>query len=247
MNRRILLLSLVLLLLAGSLGLVLRQKWVDAHAHEQQVLNQPPHIRPIAPPPSPPPAAPVSPADYVEVAQKTLFSQDRNPNVVVDPPPPPKPEPPMPALPVYWGQMAFGDPVAILTVGPAGAQKSFHAGEKVGDFKLIAFDSESMTLDWNGKQLEKKLADLAPKEGQQPAAASAAASAPAAAPSQQLTSITTAAPQTSTAPPAVGTDMGGGFRACTGDSAPAGTVVGGYKKVIGQSLMGPTCHWEQTK
>ena len=51
MNRRILLLSLVLLLLAGSLGLVLRQKWVDAHAHEQQVLNQPPHIRPIAPPP----------------------------------------------------------------------------------------------------------------------------------------------------------------------------------------------------
>jgi hypothetical protein len=246
MNRRILLLSAVLLTLAGSLGLVLRQRWVDAHAHEQQVLSQPPHVRPIAPPPSPPPAAPVSPADYVEVAQKTLFSQDRNPNVIVDPPPPPKPEPPMPALPVYWGQMAFGDPVAILTVGPAGAQKSFHAGEKVGDFKLIAFDGESMTFDWNGKQIEKKLADLAAKEGQQAAAASAAASA-APAPSPQLTSITTPAPQTSTAPPAVGTDMGGGFRACTGDSSPAGTVVSGYRKVIGQSLMGPTCHWELVK
>jgi hypothetical protein len=247
MNRRILLLSVVLLALAASLGWLLRQKYTAAHAHEQQVLSKPPNVRPIAPPPTPPPAAPVSPADYVEVAQKTLFSQDRNPNVVVEPPPPPKPEPPMPALPVYWGQMAFGgDPVAILTVGPAGEQKRFHVGEKVGDFKLMAFDRESMTLDWNGKQVERKLLELAPKEGQQPPAAASAAAAPAA-PSQQLTSITSAAPQTSTAPPAVGTDMGGGFRACTGDSSPAGTVVQGYKKVIGQSLMGPTCHWELVK
>jgi hypothetical protein len=246
MNRRILLLSLVLLALAASLGWVLREKWLDAHAHEQQVLTQPPHVRPIAPPPTPPPGAPVSPADYLEVAQKTLFSQDRNPNVIVDPPAPPKPEPPMPALPVYWGQMAFGDdPVAILTVGPA-EQKRFHAGDKVGDFKLVAFDRETMTLDWNGKQVERKLLELAPKEGQPaPVAASAAVSAPA--PSTQLTSITTPAPPTSTAPPAVGTDMGGGFRACTGDSSPAGTVVGGYRKVIGQSLMGPTCHWELVK
>ena len=189
----------------------------------------------------------MTPADYVEVAQKTLFSQDRNPNVVVDPPPPPKPEPPMPALPFYWGQMAFGDPVAILTIGPAGEQKRFHVGEKVGDFKLVAFDSQNITFDWNGKEIEKKLLELAPKEGTQPAAASSAASS-APAPSQgQFTSITAAAPQASTAPPAVGTDMGGGFRACTGDSSPAGTIVNGYRKVIGQSLMGPTCHWEQVK
>jgi hypothetical protein len=111
----------------------------------------------------------------------------------------------------------------------------------------MAFDRETMTLDWNGKQVERKLLELAPKEGQQPAAAANAAASAPAAPSQQLTSITTPAAPTSTAPPAVGTDMGGGFRACTGDSSPAGTVVGGYRKVIGQSLMGPTCHWEQVK
>ena len=117
-------------------------------------------------------AAPVSPADYLEVAQKTLFSKDRNPNVVLDPPPPPKPDPPMPALPVYWGQMSFGDPVVILTAAKAPEQKSYHRGDNIGDFKLVAFDSDSITFDWNGKQVERKLLELAPKDAQPPASAS---------------------------------------------------------------------------
>ena len=41
MNRRILLLSLALLALAGSLGWLLRQRWLEARAHEQAVLNRP--------------------------------------------------------------------------------------------------------------------------------------------------------------------------------------------------------------
>jgi hypothetical protein len=108
---------------------------------------------------------------------------------------------------------------------------------------VVAFDNDSITFDWNGKQVERKLLDLTPKDGQQPAAAPAATAPPAA----QITNIAPTPPPPSNAPPAVGTDMGAGFRACTGDSAPAGTVVGGYRKVIGQSLMGPTCHWEQVK
>jgi hypothetical protein len=244
MNRRILLLSVALVALAGSLGWLLRQKWLEAQAHERGVLNQPAHLRAVPPPPSAPLAAPVSPADYLEVAQKMLFSKDRNPNVVVDPPPPPKPEPPMPALPVYWGQMSFGDPVVILTAAQAPEQKSYHAGDKVGDFKLLAFDSDSITFDWNGKQVERKLLDLAPKEAQQPQAAASAAAAP----PPQVTTITPPAPAASTVPPTVGVDMGAGFHGCVpGDNSPAGTVAGGYRKVIGQGLMGPSCHWEPVK
>jgi hypothetical protein len=45
--------------------------------------------------------------------------------------------------------------------------------------------------------------------------------------------------------PALGDDMGGGFRTCVpGDSSPAGTVLAGYKKVLAQTMFGQTCHWE---
>jgi hypothetical protein len=243
MNRRILLLSLALLALAGSLGWLLRQKWLEARTHERAVLSRPANIRPLPPPPAPPAVAPVSPADYLEVAQKTLFSKDRNPNVVLDPPPPPKPEPPMPALPVYWGQMSFGDPVVILTVAKAPEQKSYHRGDNIGDFKLVAFDNDSITFDWNGKQVERKLLELAPKDAQPPASAGGPAT-----PAAQVTSISPAAAPPAV-PPTVGVDMGGGgIRACvTGENSPAGTVVGGYRKVVAPGMMAQKCYWEPVK
>lgn len=242
MNRRILLLSLALLALAGSLGWLLRQKWLEARAHERAVLSRQANIRPLPPPPAPPAAVPVSPADYFEVAQKTLFSKDRNPNVVLDPPPPPKPDPPMPALPVYWGQMSFGDPVVILTVAKAPDQKSYHRGDSIGDFKLVAFDNDSITFDWNGKQVERKLLELAPKDAQPAASASPAT------PAAQVTSIGPAAPPPAAVPPTVGVDMGAGIRACVAnDNSPTGTVVGGYRKVSVPGLMGPRCYWEPVK
>lgn len=243
MNPRIVYLSAALLALAGLLGWRLRVRYLDAQAHERAVLNHAAHPRPVPPPPPAPVPAPIAPADYVDVAQKTLFSQDRNPNVVIEPapaPPPPPPPPPMPALPVYYGQMSLGDPVVVLTTSKTPEQKSYRVGDTVGDFKLVAFDRDSITLEWNGKTIERNLHDLAPKEPQPQVAASPAA-APAAAPSAAPT------PAASNKPPAVGVDMGGGFRACSGDSAPAGTIVDGYRKVITQSLMGQTCHWEPVK
>ena len=176
----------------GFPGMAAAPEVAGSAAHEQAVLSRPAHLRTLPPPPSPPAAAPVSPADYLEVAQKTLFSKDRNPNVVVDPPPPPKPEPPMPALPVYWGQMSFGDPVVILTAAKAPEQKSYHAGDNVGDFKLVAFDNDSITFDWNGKQVERKLLELAPKDA---AAGTGSAGRVPPAPPAQVTNISPAAPR----------------------------------------------------
>ena len=148
MNRKVLLLNLALLALAATLGWQLRVRWLDARTHERTFLSRTPAGPPVLPPPPAQLPKPVSPADYIDVAQKTLFSKDRNPNVIVDPPPP-APAPPKPAP---------------------------------------------------------------PKE------------------------------------PGLGVDMGGGFRACVpGDPSPAGTVLNGYRKVVAQSLMGPSCHWEQVK
>ena len=105
------------------------------------------------------------PANYLEVAQKTLFSKDRNPNVIIEvaPPPPPKPEEPPPPRPDYYGQMGLGEPVAFLSA-EKGGQKGFRAGEEVGPFKLVAFNRETITFEWKGKTLEYPLEELKPKE-----------------------------------------------------------------------------------
>src|SRR5512142_2082059 len=55
--------------------------------------------------------------------------------------PPPSPVPPPPA-PAYYGQMALSDPVAFLGVDRSG-QKGFHVGDKVGPFKLVAFNRDT--------------------------------------------------------------------------------------------------------
>jgi hypothetical protein len=45
--------------------------------------------------------------------------------------------------------------------------------------------------------------------------------------------------------PALGEDMGAGFRTCLpGDSSAAGAVLAGYKKVIAQTMFGQNCRWE---
>ena len=91
-----------------------------------------------------------------------LFSKDRNPIVVVEPPKP-APEPVMPALPSYSGQMAIGEPVIFLSVAKD-VQHSYHAGDQVGDFKLESFDQDNIVLEWNGKTVERKLEDLRAKQ-----------------------------------------------------------------------------------
>ena len=248
MNRKIWLLNIALLALIGSLGWLLRVKWLESRAQERAFLSQAPPMRALLAPPPPPPLAPVAPSDYNQVAQQMLFARDRNPNVVVQPPPPPPPPPPMPALPAYYGQMAIGEPVVLLAAGQGGEQKSYHTGEKIGQFKLVSFDRDSITFEWDGKEVVRKVSELAPKE----AAAAAATAAPAAPQPTAGTTTSIISPPppaaASTKPPAPGTEMGAGFRGCVaGDNSPAGTIADGYKKVISQGLMGAACYWEKQK
>src|SRR5437868_2050466 len=119
MNRMILLLNLALVALAGVLAWQMRIRWNNAQVHERDVLTQSPRVKQILAPPPPPVLKAPTPADYVDVAQRTLFARDRNPNVIVDAPPPPPPPPPMPALPHYHGQMSLGTPIVILSLGSA--------------------------------------------------------------------------------------------------------------------------------
>lgn len=163
MSRKLIALNLALIALAGAMVWLLRVHWLETEAHERAIFERAARARAVLPLPPDVSPRPVAAVDYLDVAQKTLFSKDRNPIVVIEPPPP-KPEPPMPALPSYHGQMAIGDPVVFLSTNENAVQKSYRAGEKIGPFEVVSFDREKITFDWNGKTVERKVQDLAPKE-----------------------------------------------------------------------------------
>jgi hypothetical protein len=236
-NRKILALNIALLALLGVLGWMIREQWRQTRARQLTTLAKAPGKVAVLPPPSPAPPEPAVPANYLDVAQKTLFSKDRNPNVIIEtkPEPPPPPEEPPPPRPFYYGQMNLGEPVALLSI-EKGGQKGFHVGDPVGPFKLVAFNRDTITFEWHDKTLEYPLSELKPKETtpQQAAAAPAAAAKPAG----PVIGIT----QEKGGVPGV---QVGETRACVaGDTSPAGTVKDGYRKAVTPGPFGPMCQWE---
>lgn len=239
MNRKIVALNLALLALLGTLGWMLRAHWIETRARELATLAKAARAKAQLPPPSPVPPEPVVPANYLEVAQKTLFSKDRNPNVIIEtvPPPAPKPEEPPPARPLYYGQMGLGEPVAFLSA-EKGGQKGFHVGDKVGPFKLVAFNRDTITFEWKDKTLQYPLAELKPKDGAPAQAAPPGSPAGKAAPTGPVIGISTEKT------PVLG-PQNGAIRGCVvGDNSPSGTVKDGYRKSIVPGMFGPMCQWE---
>ena len=237
MRQKLLLLNLVLAALIAFAGYRLREEWLIAKAHETATLQV--RVNPApAPPFTPLPQAPaVIASGYSDIVQQTLFDRSRNPTVVVELPPPPPPKP-MPPLPAFYGTLNLGTgPIAILSI-PPGPQKAVEIGESIGQFKLLGVNTEEIALEWDGKTVRKKLEEVAATSQSAPAAGTPApgteAPAPAAAPP---------APKPGASGP--GADTGGGHKACIpNDSAPAGTIVGGYRKVVIPSPFGQSCRWD---
>jgi hypothetical protein len=242
LNRRLVLLNLALLALAGALVWTLRTNWIQAKARERVVLQRKVAAKAVLAPPPLPAVKAVAPADYIDIAGKMLFSKDRNPTVVVEPPKPP-PEPVMPALPNYHGQMAIGEPVILLSMSANAVQRSYHAGDQVGDFKLVSFDENRVDFEWKGKNVERKLEELKPKEttgaaGAQAAKAAAPASTSAAAaapvrpvasldhpsPAAPAASVSSASASATPAPSKAVTSLGG--TSSTANSASSGDTAG---------------------
>ena len=247
MNRKLIALNLVLVALVAALVWRVRVRWLETQAHERAIFEQAARARAVLPLPPAILPRPVAAVEYLDVAQKTLFSKDRNPVVVIELPPP-KPEPPMPPLPSYHGQMAIGEPVVFLSPAGNAGQKGYQAGDKIGPFDIVSFDRETITFDWNGKTVQRKLEELASKETVAPAQAAAQPASPAPASGATSLSSTGAKAMGAEKEPALGADMGGGYHGCvTGDASPAGTIKDGYKKMVVQTMFGQSCHWELVK
>ena len=243
MTGKLRLLDLALLLIAGLLFWQLRREWKDEQARDLALLKR------TLPAARVPALAPldqvnaVSAAEFADVAMKNLFSQDRNPNVIVDPPKPapPKPQPP---FPVAHGVMLWEGvpPTIVLSEKADGPQRGYHPGETIGPWKLVSLDKSYADFEWDGKEFKKRIDELidraATAEAAQPVVAAAAAAPKAA--TQTLS--------TPSSTPAVGVDLGANSWGCVqGDTSPSGTVVDGKKKVITPTPFGQNCHWEKAQ
>jgi hypothetical protein len=236
LKKKLLLLDLVLAALSAVLALQVRDRWIEARKREQVVFGQ--RMKPLAPPPYSPLAAvqPLTAAEYAEIVQKDLFATDRNPTVIIDVVPPK----PMPDLPIFYGLMNLGDgPLAIMSAKANQAPREVRFGGKVGEFTLVSANREEVVLEWDGKTITRKIVELTAKAAAPNPAADAAAPAGPPPPTQ---------PKPAAADGAPGADLGSGFRACVlGDTAAAGTVRDGMKKVVVSTAMGPSCRWEPAK
>jgi hypothetical protein len=236
-------LDLALLVLAGLLAWQVRREWIDSHARVQALLrgglppSQVPGLTPLDK------VDPLTAAAYAEVATKNLFSPDRNPNVIVDPPPP-VPEKPTPPFPVAHGVMLWGDfpPTIVLSEKASGPQRGYKAGESIGQWKLVSVDSSYVDLEWDGKEFKKRIDELIDRTPVAEVSAAPSAAPKAAPPAPAAQTISTSSRS------GPGIDVGGGFKGClAGDASPSGTVVDGMKKIVTATPFGSGCRWEPAK
>ena len=241
MTRRLLILNLVLLVALAAAGWRLRRDWLAARAREQGFLHQAVKPRPVQLVTPSKPAEPVTATSYAEIADKMLFTKDRNPTVVVEaaPPPPPKPMPPLPLL--YGVMNLLNGTTAIMGEKVGAKHQGVRPGDQIGDFTLVAISKEEITLDWEGKPVTKKIDEMIDRtETPQAVAGSSAQRETASAPSKAPPAKSERA-----AEPAPGVDVGNRLKACQrGDVSPAGTVSGGYRKVVSTTPFGESCRWE---
>ena len=234
-------LDLALVLLLAVLGWQMRREWVSAHAREQAFervkISQKPGV-PLAPLAK---VDPLSPLAYAPMVQSNLFSKDRNPQVIIDPPAP-APEPPVPPFPVARGVMLWpgAPPTVVLSAKGSSEQKGYHPGEKFGEWTIKSVDNRYITLVWNDKEFKERLDELMDRSN----LVAEAPPPPASAGAAQANSSTDLSKNLNGKKDGPGVDVGGGNRACiVGDTTPNGAVVDGWKKQTSVTPFGTGCTW----
>jgi hypothetical protein len=237
--------ALNLLLAVALAGIVwqARTRWNAAQTTRDANLNV--KVKPVPAPPLTPAPKPdgAQATKYADVATKNLFSKDRNPNVIIDPPKVEKPKE-MPPLPVVYGVLGLPSGTkAIMAEKAGGTSRPVHAGDTIGEFKITSLDPQTVVFDWDGKPITKKIEDLIDRSNATVASNATVmgpqGNAPAPPPPPRPAANVAAAPGTD-----IPTSAGQSQKTCVpGDSSPAGTVVDGYRKNVVQTPFGAICTW----
>lgn len=252
MRRNLVLLDLLLVALCGLAGWRLAVHRQERSAEQKTFLERrepPVSTQAVLIAPLPPPAVASA---YVEVAQKLLLSSDRNPTVVVEVVAPKV----MPALPRAYGLMDLGNGARVfLATAPGAPQHTYVKGDTIGEFKLLEISRTGLVFGWEDKRVAARYDELKDASARAKAETAASASAATRKAAQPATSIQAQAPPNRPPEPQrigsdegaqgrPGGDAGGASRPCQpGDNAPAGTINGGYRKVVIRTPMANSCSW----
>ena len=249
MKRKLWLLNFVLIAAIAAGAWRVRKEAEAFKLRERSTLTKKPAVPALPPAPATPPAPPVAAASYLEIAQKLLWSKDRNSQVIVDPPKPVEVKP-LPPLPAVHGvlNMPTGA-IVMMSDKPGARQRGIQAGETIGQFKLVSVEGEELVLAFEDRTVKKKLQELM-ERAQEPAAPGSGGG-----PTQLQgvapgTTVTTssAAPPAPSGKPEPGAKLTDTLAACqAGDTSPPGSVVNGMRKVVSQTPFGPACRWESIK
>ncbi len=186
-----------------------------------------------------------TPANYLDIAARLLFSRDRNPGV--EPPPPPAP-PQIPAFPLAYGVLMIGDPPTVMLSEAKGKpQRGYRPGDRVGEFKILTVTGADVTFEWQNKKITKTLGELADREASKLLAAAppppASDNAPSAAAAKPVTTLGGGSSASKQGPGQVMTPT---MKQCQpGDTAPDGAIVDGFKKINTATPFGFQCRWEK--
>lgn len=208
-------------------------------AHRAVIDAKIPRSLAIAASPTPSPVPPDA-VKYVDVATKDLFTTDRNPTVIVPPPPVEKPKV-MPPLPRVYGVLGLpGGTKAMMAERAGQSVRTVSVGDQVGEFELTRLDHDNVAFKWDGKEIQKKVEELMDRQQTDaPGAAAPGPAGPFASPNAQL----------SLQSRQMGAEVGSPGKpekACLpGDNTPAGTIVDGYRKVLSQMpiINATVCRW----
>jgi len=237
LNRKLLLLDVVLVAALVYVGFQFRNEAREAKAREAAALHR--QLKPMAPdrftplPPDPP----VMPSAYLTIPDKMLWDRSRNSTVIIEVPPPPPPKP-MPALPVYHGMMSLGNSglTAFFSMTADAQHQAIHIGEMIGQFKLLSVNSDEIALEWEGQVIRKTVSELSGHGN------GAIAQAGAGARTEVAAAPAVAPPPVKSGP---GESTAFGFKTCAvNDGNAEGTVMDGYKKVMHTNPFGQNCTWE---
>ena len=253
MKPRFIALNLLLLTGIGVVAWQARTHWREAREARRSALaakGKTGALPPLAPDPKPdaPPAA-----KYVDVATNDLFSKDRNPTVVIEPPPVEKPKE-MPHLPVVYGVMGLpGGTRALMAEKADVPGKTVRAGDSIGEFKIASLDPQTVVFNWDGKDITRRIEDLMDRSGHAGPAGRPAVAAPGVQPPMLSAPAAMNPPPMNPPPPPpntskMGADVGTPERperiCVPGDNSPAGTIVEGFHKTLTPTPFGLICRWE---